>query len=140
MSRSLNFKIIGTFFCLIIIGAGSSAFSQSSQDVEKHLKDEKRELKKLREKIARNNKELSSKGREESNILKTLEILGDRSRLKERELKIYHWNMEINKKKLSRIGKNIQTVESQLEKHTDVATVGAMSGFAVMMTLDVALS
>jgi ZIP family zinc transporter len=29
--------------------------------------------------------------------------------------------------------------ESQLEKHTDVATVGAMMGFAVMMTLDVAL-
>jgi ZIP family zinc transporter len=29
--------------------------------------------------------------------------------------------------------------ESQLEKHTDVATIGAMSGFAVMMTLDVAL-
>jgi ZIP family zinc transporter len=29
--------------------------------------------------------------------------------------------------------------ESQLEKHTDVATVGAMIGFAVMMTLDVAL-
>jgi ZIP family zinc transporter len=29
--------------------------------------------------------------------------------------------------------------ESQLEKHTDVATVGAMLGFAVMMTLDVAL-
>ncbi|CAB5079192.1 Metal transporter, ZIP family [Olavius algarvensis associated proteobacterium Delta 3] len=29
--------------------------------------------------------------------------------------------------------------ESQLQKHTDVATVGAMSGFAVMMTLDVAL-
>ena len=29
--------------------------------------------------------------------------------------------------------------ESQLEKHTDVATVGAMMGFAIMMTLDVAL-
>ena len=29
--------------------------------------------------------------------------------------------------------------ESQLDKHTDVATVGAMLGFAVMMTLDVAL-
>jgi ZIP family zinc transporter len=29
--------------------------------------------------------------------------------------------------------------ESQLQKHTDVATVGAMAGFAVMMTLDVAL-
>ena len=29
--------------------------------------------------------------------------------------------------------------ESQLEKHTGVATVGAMLGFAVMMTLDVAL-
>jgi ZIP family zinc transporter len=29
--------------------------------------------------------------------------------------------------------------ESQLEKHTDVATGGAMIGFAVMMTLDVAL-
>ncbi|KPJ79173.1 MAG: dihydroorotate dehydrogenase [Deltaproteobacteria bacterium SG8_13] len=29
--------------------------------------------------------------------------------------------------------------ESQLEKHSDVATVGAMLGFAVMMTLDVAL-
>lgn len=29
--------------------------------------------------------------------------------------------------------------ESQLEKHTDVATIGAMLGFSVMMTLDVAL-
>lgn len=29
--------------------------------------------------------------------------------------------------------------ESQLEKNTDVATMGAMGGFAVMMTLDVAL-
>jgi ZIP family zinc transporter len=29
--------------------------------------------------------------------------------------------------------------ESQLEKNTDVATLGAMCGFAVMMTLDVAL-
>ena len=29
--------------------------------------------------------------------------------------------------------------ESQLEKHTDVATIGVMSGFAAMMTLDVAL-
>ena len=29
--------------------------------------------------------------------------------------------------------------ESQLEKHTGVATIGAMLGFAVMMTLDVAL-
>jgi len=29
--------------------------------------------------------------------------------------------------------------ESQLEKNTDIATVGAMFGFAVMMTLDVAL-
>lgn len=30
--------------------------------------------------------------------------------------------------------------ESQLEKNTDIATIGAMLGFAVMMTLDVALS
>jgi ZIP family zinc transporter len=29
--------------------------------------------------------------------------------------------------------------ESQLKSHTDVATIGAMLGFAVMMTLDVAL-
>jgi ZIP family zinc transporter len=29
--------------------------------------------------------------------------------------------------------------ESQLESHTDIATIGAMLGFAVMMTLDVAL-
>lgn len=29
--------------------------------------------------------------------------------------------------------------ESQLEKHTDIATIGAMLGFSVMMTLDVAL-
>ena len=29
--------------------------------------------------------------------------------------------------------------ESQLEKNTDIATLGAMAGFAVMMTLDVAL-
>jgi zinc transporter, ZIP family len=28
---------------------------------------------------------------------------------------------------------------SQLDKNTDLATMGAMAGFAVMMTLDVAL-
>jgi len=30
--------------------------------------------------------------------------------------------------------------ESQLEKNTDIATIGTMVEFAVMMTLDVALS
>jgi ZIP family zinc transporter len=29
--------------------------------------------------------------------------------------------------------------ESQLDKKTDISTIGAMLGFAVMMTLDVAL-
>jgi ZIP family zinc transporter len=29
--------------------------------------------------------------------------------------------------------------ESHLEKNTDIATMGVMAGFAVMMTLDVAL-
>jgi ZIP family zinc transporter len=29
--------------------------------------------------------------------------------------------------------------ESQLEKNTDIATIGTMLGFAVMMALDVAL-
>ena len=29
--------------------------------------------------------------------------------------------------------------EAQMEKNTDIATMGAMLGFAVMMTLDVAL-
>jgi len=29
--------------------------------------------------------------------------------------------------------------ESQAEKHSDVATIGVMVGFAIMMTLDVAL-
>ncbi len=30
--------------------------------------------------------------------------------------------------------------ESQLDKNTDIATIGAMIGFALMMTLDVAFS
>jgi len=115
MNRKFIFQLV-IVLCGLFLGMVSIAFSQSSQEIEKHLKDEKTELHKLRDKISRNNKELSSKGREESHILKTLEILEDRSRLKERELKIYHWNMEINKNKLARIGKNIQTVESQLEK------------------------
>lgn len=29
--------------------------------------------------------------------------------------------------------------ESQAEKHSDIATIGVMIGFAIMMTLDVAL-
>jgi len=116
MIRNSKLQFVVVIFCGFLAGMVSPAFSQSTQEIEKHLNDEKRELNKLRDKIARNNKELSTKGKEESNILKTLEILGDRSRLKERELKIYHWNMEMNKNKLARIEKNIQTVESQLEK------------------------
>ena len=37
------------------------------------------------------------------------------------------------------IASKLDIPESQLEKNTDIATIGTMLGFAVMMTLDVAL-
>lgn len=96
------------------------AKKQTAEDIESLLKDEKSELDKLKAKIARREKEIKAMGKKQSTVLKTLAQLEDRLSLRERELKIYHWNIEINKKKIERLETNLEETQMTFEKQKQI--------------------
>ena len=55
-------------------------------------------------------------GKKESKILKTLETLDNKKKVRERELKIYRWNIKINKRQLDRLSQKINITERQLTR------------------------
>ena len=62
MKKFYFYGLVGNFLCFFLIFVTTPAVSESSENIESHLKVEKDELEKLRKKIERNNKRISSKG------------------------------------------------------------------------------
>jgi len=90
------------------------ASGDAANQVQHILKEEKVELDKLREKIRRQNKKLKDIGKKETRILQTLENLEDRLKLRERELKIYKWNLQVNRGQIKDLEKRIEEKENEL--------------------------
>jgi len=86
----------------------------SEKEIEKLIQDEKSELESLKKKIKKQAREISTMGKRESRILKTLRTLDIKRKVRERELKIYRWNIKINKSQLSRLTHKINITERQL--------------------------
>ena len=101
---------------LALVGSRAGAEVRSIAEIEKLLSTEKSELQKLKEKIARQEQQLSAIGRKETSVLKTLGRLDDRLKLRERELRIYQWNIEINKKQIENLKQAILQIERQLAR------------------------
>ena len=82
------------FIFLISILSGSIASSEERnvKEINTLLKDEKAELKVLKNKIKRQELAISSVGKSESATLKNLQVIGNQLKVKERELNIYKWN------------------------------------------------
>ncbi len=84
--------------------------------IEKQLSQEEKDLKALQEKIRRQDQAISQAGAQEDSVLKKLRKIENQLKLRERELKIYQWNKQINEKKVGLLTKNIQTTENQLDQ------------------------
>ncbi len=113
-------KKIGVYISLVCIGIVSLVFwprfavGESSKQVEHILKEEKVELDKLREKIRKQNNKLKAIGQKETHVLQTLENIEDRLHLRQRELKIYKWNLKVNQEQIQKLKARIEEKEEQL--------------------------
>ena len=91
-----------------------------SGDIDKintMLTKENIELSKLKKEIKNQTKILNKMGRKEYSNLKKKRILDGQLKIKERELKIYNWNLKINKKKINALTKKITHGEEQIYLH-----------------------
>jgi murein hydrolase activator len=100
-----------TFFVLVglCFSATGWAKKKNAKQIDALLKDEQKELSLLKKKIAKQNKLISSAGKQEGQLLSNLKKINNQIKLKERELKIYQWNFLINKKKLAKLEVNLKT-------------------------------
>ena len=78
------------------------------------LRKEKDKLSKLKNEIENQTKILNKMGRKEYSNLKKKRILDGQLKIKERELKIYNWNLKINKNNVSALTKKITQGEKQI--------------------------
>ena len=78
------------------------------------LRNDKDKLSKLKKEIENQTKILNKMGRKEYSNLKKKRILDGQLKIKERELKIYNWNLKINKNKVSALTKKIAHGEKQI--------------------------
>lgn len=113
---------IGLIFFLFICCWNSPAYSMdpSEEEIEKLIQEEKSDLEKLKNKIKKQGREISTMGKKETKILKTLESLANKKKIRERELKIYRWNIKINKKQLDKLSQKIKVTEKQLARQENM--------------------
>ena len=82
-------------------------------EINELLKKEKSELDKLKVEIKKQTSALTKMDKNEHSGLKKQRILDDQLKIKERELKIYDWNLKINRNKIKSLTTNI----GQNKKH-----------------------
>ena len=87
---------------------------QEIDDINDLLKKEKMERDQLEARIKKQSQSLSKMGKKEHYILKKQRILDDRLKIRQRELKIYDWNIKINQKKYNTLSKSIAKTGKQL--------------------------
>ncbi|MBT3509992.1 MAG: peptidoglycan DD-metalloendopeptidase family protein [Nitrospina sp.] len=100
---------------IAIFSSNSWSASKSSAEIKILLKDEQKELKILKNKIAKQEQYISSVGKKEGQVLGKLKKIGNQMKVKERELKIYQWNSLINIKKIKKLEKVLNENQKELD-------------------------
>ena len=115
-------RLISCFlFGLLCAGlVGFPAAIASAEDIQSLLDEEKNALEKLKQKIAKRDRDLSAIGKKETRLLKKLEHLDDRLKVKVRELKIYQWNLKINRRQLAELTSDMYEMANQLSQQKRV--------------------
>jgi len=105
--------------CFILVFFLSSPFAKTpsinDKDIQVLLSEEKKELNVLKNKLHRHNKKLSSVKQKELSLLQTLSQMENRLKIRERELEIFKWNIEINKRKIGKLETLINKTEKNIK-------------------------
>lgn len=113
-------KLANVFIlCVILLALGIPPVysgDPTEKEIEQLITDEKRELEQLKKKIKSQAKEISTMGKKESKILKTFASLDNKKKVRERELQIYRYNIQINKKKMKQLSRKIKKTEKHLSR------------------------
>ena len=101
---------------LILVFNARYSFVESANidEINTMLRKEKVELNKLREGIAKQTGILNKMGKKEYSNLKKQKILDGQLKIRERELKVYDWNLKINQSKISNLTKKLKQSEKQV--------------------------
>ena len=102
------------FLALVAVLSPASISAQVGGDIHSQIGQERTELEKLKAKIIKQEKAIKRAGAKESSALMTLQKIGNRLKLKERELKIYQWNKKLNQDKILHLEKQIALAENHL--------------------------
>jgi len=118
----MNRRLLVVWVLVLFTGfhAFAAAEEKSIEEISLLLEDEKRELQRLKENIEKQNRKISSAGKKETSLLRTLNRMETQVKLKERELEIYKWNIEINKKKVIKLTRNITHTQNSLARQKSV--------------------
>jgi septal ring factor EnvC (AmiA/AmiB activator) len=118
MKRFFNWSILSVCFLVSAVAViPADALNSKSNEINDLLTKEKKERNKLQARINKQKQDLSRLGKKESSSLKKLRILDDQLKVRKKELNIYNYNMEKNKKKIALLSKRIIDMEQQVSRH-----------------------
>ena len=101
-------------FILIFVLKFSLVESANLSEVDIMLKKEQFELNKLKKEIIDQTRIINKMDKKEYSLLKKQRVLDGQLKIRERELKIYNWNLEINKKNINKLTKRIAEGEEKV--------------------------
>ena len=106
--------IFSFIYCFVI--SLSWAENKKINEIDKSITKEKIQLNNLKKKILKQNIALSKMGEKKYSILKKQKILDNQLKIRERELKIYNWNLIKNKKKIKSLVVDINENKKKLNQ------------------------
>ncbi len=117
-NKSLIFFIL--IFALIFGLKFSLVESANLSDVDEKLKKEQFELNRLKKEIVSQTRIINKMDKKEYSLLKKQRLLDGQLKVRERELKIYNWNLEINKKNINKLTERIAEGEKKVNSQEKI--------------------
>lgn len=108
--------LICVAFGFYIQASTAIAVDKTDERLQSLLKQEKSKLDQLKEKIERQEQKVSKVGEEEISFLKNLSQIEDRLKLKEKEMEVYKWDIQVNRNKVFTLTSDIKELEKLREK------------------------
>lgn len=112
--------LICVAFGFYIQASTAIAVDKTDERLQSLLKQEKSKLDQLKEKIERQEQKVSKVGEEEISFLKNLSQIEDRLKLKEKEMEVYKWDIQVNRNKVFTLTSDIKELEKLREKQKSI--------------------
>lgn len=112
--------LICVAFGFYIQASTAVAVDKTDERLQSLLKQEKSKLDQLKEKIERQEQKVSKVGEEEISFLKNLSQIEDRLKLKEKEMEVYKWDIQVNRNKVFTLTSDIKELEKLREKQKSI--------------------